>query len=107
MKEKIIRINFPIHEMRILEWFVRNEHGTSKEIEHDLWLSQPLVCISIKRLIKLGYIREYYNEKKDGQGRPIKHYIVEPDWHKKLLDNLNEEVSRMEKVIDGMTENRE
>lgn len=60
---------------QIMSWFIENKEGTSRDIEHDLRLAQPIVSKSLLYL----YTHKYITQTKippEGQGRPIYFYAL-------------------------------
>ena len=119
-EEKIVRIlenlGYVRSKAKIMLFFIKNENGTSREIERAMILRQPEVSIGTKGLRKEGIIKAKDSPKKEKRkGRPEKIFtrkmsrdelvsflekrvLAKISLTKRCLSELNQIIGQVQKV---------
>jgi predicted transcriptional regulator len=104
LSDSLIAIGIPKSEAIIIEFLKDHKPHNSREIEHELYLAQPVVSKSVGTLRKFVKVTEQRNER----GAPSKFYKMSKEQFMAYIQHISDEKEeKLDKEIAALVKIRE
>ena len=104
IKESLKLVEMKDKEANVLIWFLENQKGTSRQIEHALDMRQPEVSLILSVFNESKWLT-YSEIKKEGKGRPEKNYRLlktKKEILSNLADSLAERIAELQEAEQSL-----
>ena len=103
LSDSLIAIGIPKSEALIIEFLKDHKPHNSREIEHELYLAQPVVSITMRAIRKFVKVTEQRNER----GAPSKRYIMAKEQFDAYIQHISDEKeTKLNKEIEALVKIR-
>jgi predicted transcriptional regulator len=76
IKETMIRTGYKDNEAEVIDYIYHHDNATSREIEQQLAMRQPIASIILSKYTDKKWVQETQTKNR-GKGRPTKHYTIQ------------------------------